>query len=102
MVKNRTHDILGPAKRLIRKVSYEILKENVSMKRVLGLLLALAVMVGMSVTPGFSQEKKDEKKAAAAKKADKKDDKKAADKKADKKNGKAAAKKGDKKDATKK
>jgi hypothetical protein len=66
-------------------------KENY-MKRVLGLLLALTVMVSMSTMPSFGQnaDKKTEK-------TEKKGDKKAADKKADKKGDakKKAAKKSD-------
>jgi hypothetical protein len=67
----------------------------------LGLLLALAVMVGMSM-PSFAQEKgKAEAKkgtTATEKKAGKEGEAKKADKKADKK----AAKKGEKKAADKK
>ena len=46
------------------------------MKRVLGLLLALAVMVGMSNVPSFSQpqEKKEKKAQKAEKKGEKKDE----------------------------
>jgi len=79
-------------------------KEN-QMKRMLGLVLALAVMVGMS-TPSFAQEKKGETKAADkkdgkegdTKKADaKKGEKKKGDKKGEKKDEKKDEKKGDKK-----
>jgi hypothetical protein len=61
-------------------------KEN-CMKRLLGLLLALTVMVGMSMStvPSFGQDTKTEKK----------DDKKAADKKGEKKGEKKGDKKGD-------
>jgi len=62
-------------------------KEN-RMKKVLGLLLALTVMVSMTV-PTFGQQQ-DDKKTETAKKGEKKSEKKA-DKKGDKK-------KGDKKD----
>jgi len=59
------------------------------MKRVMGLLLALAVMVVMSSAPSFSQpQEKKEKKAAKA-------DKKAA--KGEKKAAKGEKKKGEKK-----
>ncbi len=64
------------------------------MKRLLGLLLALAVMVGMSSVPTFAQgEKKEAKKGAPAteKKAGKQGDAKKAEKGKDAK----AAKKGD-------
>ena len=63
------------------------------MKRLLGLILALTVMVGMSTVPSFAQntdqktDKTDKDKKAAAKKTDKSDK--------DKKDGK---KKGAKKD----
>jgi hypothetical protein len=62
-------------------------KEN-CMKRVLGLLLALTVMVGMSTVPSFGQNT--DKKAE---KTEKKGDKKGADKKADKGDKKGDAKK---------
>ena len=60
------------------------------MKRVLGLLLALAVMVGMSSVPTFAQgEKKEAKKGAAAeKKSGKEGDAKKAEKGKDAKAGK--------------
>ena len=79
---------LSPAKRLLPLVE-RILKEN-RMKRVLGILLAFAVMVGMTVAPGFSQDKKDEK-AAKKTEAKKGEAKKGEAKKAE---GKAEAKKG--------
>ena len=47
------------------------------MKRVLGLLLALAVMVGMSSVPTFAQGEKKAGKAGDAKKAEKGKDAKA-------------------------
>ncbi len=66
------------------------------MKRVLGLLLALTVMVGMSTMPSFGQTPTPDKKTEKTeKKGDKKGDKKA-DKKAD------AKKKADKKTDDKK
>ena len=73
------------------------------MKRMLGLLLALAVMVGMSV-PAFAQEKaKAEAKkgtTAEAKKAGKEGEAKKSTTAAAKKDGKKAAAKGEKKAAT--
>jgi hypothetical protein len=54
------------------------------MKRVMGLLLALAVMVVMSSAPSFSQPQDTQKKEKKAEKGDKKaakGDKKAGDKK---------------------
>ena len=65
------------------------------MKRMLGLLLALAVMVGMSV-PAFAQEKA----KAEAKKAGKEGEAKKSTTAAAKKDGKKAAAKGEKKAAT--
>ena len=66
------------------------------MKRMLGLVLALAVMVGMS-TPSFAQEKKGETKAADKKDGKEGDTKKADAKKGEKKDEKKDEKKGDKK-----
>jgi hypothetical protein len=66
------------------------------MKRVLGLVLALAVMVGMSTMPSFGQDKgkKEAKKGAPA--AEKKGGKEGDAKKAEKgKEESKAAKKGD-------
>jgi len=96
LIAKGDRDILGAAGRCDPPVKlWTHYKENY-MKRLLGLLLALTVMVGMSSVPSFGQnDKKSEK-------AEKKADKKAADKKADKgdKKGdakKKAAKKDDKK-----
>ena len=61
------------------------------MKKVLGLLLALTVMVSMTV-PTFGQQQ-DDKKTETTKKGEKK-----GEKKGDKKGDKKGAKKGDKKD----
>jgi len=59
------------------------------MKRVLGLLLALAVMVGMSSVPTFAQgEKKEAKKGAPATEKKGKADAKKAEKGKDAKAGK--------------
>jgi hypothetical protein len=79
-------------------------KEN-QMKRMLGLVLALAVMVGMSM-PSFAQEKKgapaaekkegkegDAKKSETAKKNEKKGEKKKGEKKDEKKDEKKSDKK---------
>ncbi len=65
------------------------------MKRVLGLLLALTVMIGMSSIPSFSQpqEKKTEGKKDGKKKAEKGE-------KGEKKKGEGK-KKGEKKDSSK-
>ena len=63
------------------------------MKRVLGLLLALVVMVGMSTVPGFGQPQDTQKKEKKAEKGEKK----AA--KGDKKGEKGEKKKGEKKKA---
>lgn len=60
------------------------------MKKILGLLLALTVMVSMTV-PTFGQQQ-DDKKTETTKKGEKK---------SDKKGDKKAAKKGDKKDEKK-
>jgi hypothetical protein len=56
------------------------------MKKLLGLLLALTVAISLSVTPGFSQDKKDDSKKAETKKDEKKKgDKKKGDAKKDSK-----------------
>jgi hypothetical protein len=67
-------------------------KEN-RMKKVLGLLLALTVMVSMTV-PTFGQQQGD-------KKTEKTETTKKGEKKSDKKGDKKGAKKGDKKDEKK-
>jgi hypothetical protein len=80
------HDILGAAGRWHPPVKLWIHYKENYMKRLLGLLLALTVMVSMTTVPSFGQDKKTEK-------TEKKGDKKAADKKADKGDKKGDAKK---------
>jgi hypothetical protein len=77
-------------------VKFGILHKENCMKRLLGLLLALTVMVGMSTVPSFSQDKADKKTEKADKKASDKKGEKKGDKKGD------AKKKGDKKSDDKK
>src|SRR5215510_1009543 len=77
-------------------------KRRDCMQRMLGFLLALAVMVGMSM-PSFAQEKGKAEAKKGAPAAEKKDGKEGDAKKADaaKKDAKKASKKGDKKDEKK-
>jgi len=96
LIATHYRDILSPARRQ-NAARLRDLEGESQMKRVLGLLLALAVMVGMSSMPGFShpQEKKEKK----AEKAEKKGEKKGA--KAEKKAEKGEKKKGEKKKSDK-